>query len=153
MVAKAKIFCFTSWDILEGDLQIVKYIAMKCWGDTPPYLAKVFPYLARKGSYKSRNPMLCQWGYRVFVQVLAICSKQVLAGRRINSEGLAFASNAILRQNTSDHAVSRHCLPFPLNNSNFWKAIIIPLGILKGILKQPFHNFMLKPQRRETCLK
>ena len=54
---------------------------------------------------------------RHFVKVLATCSEQVLAGRRINFEGLAFASKTILRQNTSDHAVSRLCLPFPLNRS------------------------------------
>ena len=34
------------------------------------------------------------------MQVLAICSEQVLAGRRINFEGLAFASETILRQKT-----------------------------------------------------
>ena len=54
---------------------------------------------------------------RYFVQVFAICSAQVLAGRRINFEGLAFASKAILGQNTSDHVISQLCLPFPLNKS------------------------------------
>ena len=32
--------------------------------------------------------------------------KYLLAGRRINFEGLTFASKAILRQNTSDHVIS-----------------------------------------------
>ena len=44
--------------------------------------------------------MLCQWGYRDFVQALAICTAQVLASSMINFEGLAFASKAILRRNT-----------------------------------------------------
>ena len=93
-----------------------------------PLSGKSYPYLATKDSYKSLSPMLCQWNYRDFVQVLAIkalktktrlaiCSKQVLAGRRINFESLVFASEAILRQNTSDLAVSRPCLPFQPNNS------------------------------------
>ena len=43
----------------------------------------------RKDSRKSRSPILCQWGNRGFVQVLAICSAQVPAGRRINFEDLA----------------------------------------------------------------
>ena len=65
-----------------------------------------------------------------FVQALAICLTQVLAGKRINIEGLAFASKAILRQNTSHPAVNRLCLPFPLNNSeNLEKGLIIPLNI------------------------
>ena len=73
--------------------------------------------------------MLCQWGYRDFVQVLASCSEQVLAGRRINFEGLAFACKAILRQNTSDPAICQLCLPFLLNNSKILgKGLIIPLN-------------------------
>ena len=67
--------------------------------------------------------MLCQWGYRDFVQVLAICSAQVAAGRRINYEGLAFASKAILRQNTLHHAVSEFGLPFLLNNSQILEKV------------------------------
>ena len=51
------------------------------------------------------------------MQVLAICSVQVPAGRRINFEGPAFGSKTILRQNTSDHAICQLCVPFPLNNS------------------------------------
>ena len=71
--------------------------------------------------------MLCQWGYRD-LQVLAICLAQVLAGRRINFEGLAFASKAILRQNMSDPATCQLCLPFPLNNSKTLKKTLkIPL--------------------------
>ena len=72
--------------------------------------------------------MLCQWGCRDCVQVLAICSVQVPAGRQINFESLALASQAILRQNMSDHAICQLWLPFPLNNSNILgKGIIIPL--------------------------
>ena len=82
--------------------------------------------------------MLCQWGYRDFVQVLAICTEQVPAGRRINFEGQAFASKAIMRRNTSDHAVSRLCLPFPLNNSEILeKGPIIPPSVLLWILWSP----------------
>ena len=81
-----------------------------------PLSGKNYPYLAMKDSYKSLSPMLCQWDYRDFVQVLVICSEQVLTGRRINFEDLAFASETILRQNTSDHAFGRPCLPFPPNN-------------------------------------
>ena len=55
---------------------------------------------------------------------------QVLAGRRINFEGLAFTSKAIFRQNTSDPAVCQLYLPFPLNNSKtLGKPLIIPLTI------------------------
>ena len=54
--------------------------------------------------------MLCQWGYEDLLKVPVICSARVLAGSRINFEGLAFASKAILRQNTADHAVSQLCL-------------------------------------------
>ena len=97
-------------------------------GSRLPYLA-ILPYLAMKDSRKSPSPMLCQWGYRDIVQVLAISSAQVPAGRRINFEGLAFASKAILRQNTSDPAICRLCLSFPLNNSKILgKTLIIPLN-------------------------
>ena len=101
------------------------------------YLADVSPYLAMKDSCKGLNPMLCQWGYRDFVQAfcasrlqaLAICLMQVMAGRWINFEGLAFASKAILRQNTAEHAICQLCLPFPLNNSKiFGKGLIVPLN-------------------------
>ena len=51
------------------------------------------------------------------MQVLAICSVQVPAGRRINFEGLAFASKTILRKNTSDPAICQLSLTSPLNNS------------------------------------
>ena len=44
--------------------------------------------------------------------LLAICSAQDPAGRRINFSGLVFASKAILRQNTSHAAVSRLFYPF-----------------------------------------
>ena len=72
--------------------------------------------------------MLYQWGYRDFVELLAICLAQVLAGTQINFEGLAFASKAILGQNTSDPAICQLCLPFPLNNSKTLekKTLIIP---------------------------
>ena len=53
---------------------------------------------------------------------------QVLAGRQIKFEGLAFASKAVLRQNTLDHAICQLCLLFPLNNSNILgKGLIILL--------------------------
>ena len=56
---------------------------------------------------------------------------QVLAGRWINFEGLAFAGKAILRQNTSDPAICQLCLPFRLNNSKILgKSLIIPLFFL-----------------------
>ena len=72
--------------------------------------------------------MLCQWGYRDLLQVLTICSVQVLAGRRINFECLAFASKAILRQNTSDPAICQLYLPFPLDSSKtLGETLIIPL--------------------------
>ena len=100
---------------------------------------QTLPYLAMKDSRKSPSPMLCQWGYRDIVQVLAISSAQVPAGRRINFGGLAFASKAILRQNTSDPAICRLCLSFPLNNSKILgKTLIIPLkatnlGLRSGV--------------------
>ena len=98
--------------------------------DTSPYLANVSPSLATNDSRKSLSPLLCQWGYRDFVQVLsAICSVQVPAGRRINFEDLAFASKVILRQNTSGRAICQLCLPFPLNNFKILgKGLIIPLN-------------------------
>ena len=72
--------------------------------------------------------MLCQWGYRDLLQVLAICLAQVLAGRQINFDGLAFASKAISKQNTSDPAICQLCLLFPLINSKILgKGIVIPL--------------------------
>ena len=51
--------------------------------------------------------------------------KYLLAGRRINFEGLAFASKAILRQNASDHAVSQLCLPLPLTNSQILEKTLV----------------------------
>ena len=79
--------------------------------------------------------MLCQWGYRDFVQVLAICSVQVPAGRWINFEGLAFESNTFFRQNMSDHVIYLR-LPFPMNNSKFFgKSLIIPLIAIQHLLK------------------
>ena len=115
---------------------------------------QTLPYLAMKDSRKSPSPMLCQWGYRDIVQVLAISSAQVPAGRRINFGGLAFASKAILRQNTSDPAICRLCLSFPLNNSNILeKGLIIPLrrnaktdkkhAIYLIIITQPHTRFFL----------
>ena len=101
---------------------------------------QTLPYLAMKDSRKSPSPMLCQWGYRDIVQVLAISSAQVPAGRRINFGGLAFASKAILRQNTSDPAICRLCLSFPLNNSKILgKTLIIPLRKLNGNVLQHLH--------------
>ena len=92
------------------------------------------PYLAAKDSRKSPSPMLCQWGYRAIVQVLAMSSAKVPAGRGINFEGLAFAFNRILRQNTLDPAICRFCLSFPLNNSNILvKGLIIPLITLSSV--------------------
>ena len=87
--------------------------------------------------------MLCQCGYRDFVQALAICSAQVPAGGRINLEGLAFARKAVLRQNTSDHAVCRLCLPIPLSNSQILeKGLIIPLSIsVTGYEPSPYPEF------------
>ena len=108
---------------------------MLCWRVTSPYLANISPYLATKDSRKSPSPMLCQWGYRD-LQVLAICLAQVLAGRRINFEGLAFAGKAILRQNTSDPVICQLLLLFLLNNSKiFGKGLIIPLT--RGALGSP----------------
>ena len=130
MVAQAEIFCSISLDILlrkSADFKIYRYVMLK--GHV--YLIwQTLPYLAMKDSRKSPSPMLCQWGYRDIVQVLAISSAQVPAGRRINFEGLAFASKAILRQNTLDPAICRLCLSFSLNNSNILeKGLIIPLRV------------------------
>ena len=81
-----------------------------------------------EGFSQKSQPNVMSMGYRDIVQVLAISSAQVPAGRRINFGGLAFASKAILRQNTSDPAICRLCLSFPLNNSNILeKGLIIPL--------------------------
>ena len=91
-------------------------------------ISQTSPYLATNDSRKSLSPMLCQWGYRNIVQVPAISSAQVPSGRRINFDGLAFATKAILRQNTSDPAIFRLCLSFPLNNFKILeKGLIIPL--------------------------
>ena len=83
-----------------------------------PLSGKVSHYLVTKDFYKiSAQCYVNVFRYRDFVQVLPICSVQVPAGRRINSVGLAFARKAILRQNTSDHAIYQLRPPFPLNNS------------------------------------
>ena len=64
----------------------------------------------------------------ILCKYLQSCSVQVPAGRRISFEGLTLASKAILRQNTSDHAICKLCLPFPPNNSKILgKCLIIPL--------------------------
>ena len=75
--------------------------------------------------------MLCHWCYRNCVQVLAICSAQAPASRRrrINFEGLAFASEAILGQNMLHRAVSQLGLPFLLNNSTFGKRSDLTLRL------------------------
>ena len=67
----------------------------------------------------------------VFCMPLPVCPwtyEALLAGRRINFEGLVFASKAILRQNTWDPAICQLCLLFPLNKSKILeKGLIIPL--------------------------
>ena len=63
---------------------------------THPLIWQKFPIIWQQGILASLSPMLCQWGHRNFMQVIAICSVQVTAGRRISFEGLAFASKAIL---------------------------------------------------------
>ena len=75
--------------------------------------------------------------YSDFVQVIAIGSAQGLAGRlrRINFEGLAFASKAILKQNKSDHAVSQVCLPLQLNKLNFGEKTYNPFEPKRAHLK------------------
>ena len=86
--------------------------------------------------------------------VLAICSPQVPAGRRINFEGLAFGNKAILRQNTSDHVISQPCLPFPLNDCKiFEKGRIIPLrrGQKRGAHWLNGIGWLLPPARRATA--
>ena len=65
----------------------------------------------------------CQWDYRDFVQVLVLCLEQVLASRQINFEGLKSASEAILRQNIPDHAISQPCLTFPPNSSEILEKV------------------------------
>ena len=67
-----------------------------------------------EGFSQKSQPNLMSTGYRDFVQVLAISLAQVPADRRINFEVLALASQAILSQNTSDHAICQLCLPFPI---------------------------------------
>ena len=93
---------------------------------------------------RSPSPMLCQWGYRDLLQVLAICLGQVLAGRQINFEGLAFASKAILRQNMLDSAICQLCLPFPLNNSKILeKCLIIPLCNVWNVWSKTFFPYCI----------
>ena len=75
--------------------------------------------------------MLCQWDYRDFVQVLAICSEQVLAGRRINSEGLAFASEAILRQNRRIVPLADLVYLFHRITQKFWENCDNPFKLFK----------------------
>ena len=68
----------------------------------------------------------------ISLQVLAICLAQVLAGRWIYFEGLAFASKAILGKicQIMTFAKCQLCLPYPMNNSkNFGKGLIIPLRL------------------------
>ena len=54
---------------------------------------------------------------------------QVQAGRWINFEGLALASQAILRQNMPEHAICQVCQLFPLNSSKILaKSLIGEIG-------------------------
>ena len=76
--------------------------------------------------------------------VLAICSAQLLAGRRINSEGLAFASKAILRQNTSDDAICQLCLPFPRNNSKVLGKGLNPFKDSSASLRENLFGHVFK---------
>ena len=71
----------------------------------------------------------------ILCQYLQSAQNKYMAGRRrTNFEGLAFASKAILRKNTSDHAVSRLCLHFPLNNSKILeKGVIIHLMHMQSV--------------------
>ena len=97
-------------------------------GESHHLIWKTSPYLAMMDSRNSPSPMLCQWGYRDIMQVLAISSAQVPAGRWSNFESLAFASKAILIHNTLEHAICQLCLSFPLDNSKILgKGLIIPL--------------------------
>ena len=94
--------------------------------------------------------MLCQFDYRDFLQALAIWLAQVLAGRRINLDWLAFTSKAILRQNTSDNAICQLCLSFPLNNSKILgNGLTIPLR--KMVIKQSFGQLKNGIQIRDKC--
>ena len=91
-----------------------------------------------EGFSQRSQPNVMSWSYRDFVQVLAICSVQVPAGRRIHYECLAFASKAILRQNMSDPAICQLCLPFPPNNSKILgKGLIIPCKIYSMVSLDP----------------
>ena len=69
-------------------------------------------------SFKSLQPMLSQWGYRDICKSLCNLLAEVPAGSRINFEGLAFASKALLRKRPLAVAVSHLHLHLPLNNSN-----------------------------------
>ena len=95
---------------------------------THPLIWQKFPRIWQRSILIKVSVQCYANGARSCVQVLAICTEQVPAGRRVNFEGLALASNTILRQNTSDHAVNRLCLPFPLNDSEILEnGLIIPL--------------------------
>ena len=68
-------------------------------------------------SLKSLQPMLSQWGYRDICKSTCNLLAEVPAGSRINFEGLAFASKAILKKRPLVVAVSHLHLHLPLNNS------------------------------------
>ena len=73
--------------------------------------------------------MLCQWSYGDLCASNCNLLGASTGWQTINFKGLAFASKAILRQNTSDPAICRLCLSFPLNNSKILeKGLIIPLS-------------------------
>ena len=75
--------------------------------------------------------MFCQWAYRDFVHVLAICSEQVLADRRMNSGGLAFASEATVRQNRRIMPLADLVYLFHRINQKFWKNCDNPFKLFK----------------------
>ena len=62
--------------------------------------------------------MLSQWRDRDICMSTCNLLAEVPAGSRINFEGLAFASKAILRKKTLVVGVSHLHLHHPLNNSN-----------------------------------
>ena len=79
-------------------------------------------------SLKSLQPMLSQWWYRDICKSTCNLLAEVPAGSRINFEGLAFASKAILEKRHLVVTVSHLHLHIPLSNSNILeKTLIIPL--------------------------
>ena len=93
-------------------------------------------------SLKSLQPMLSQWGYRDNCKSTCNLLAEVLAGSRINFEGLAFASKAILRK--KDLWLLRSVTfiyTFHWITPTFWKkTLIIPLErhYLSYIFEIPF---------------